>query len=76
MSKLQTEKLSTLVVKLVHIEHELSKLNAFLIFYSDTGNKMRVAQVIDAIKRHEMSQEAIKHEIDRRFPNDRDNDKD
>jgi len=66
---IQTESFSDLLYKHTLITVELARLNTLMVYYSDCGNKPKLAAAIDAIKRLEMSKSAIAIEIDKRMPN-------
>ena len=66
---IQHEPFSDLLNKHTHITIELSRLSARMVYYSDSGNKAKLAQTIDAIKRLEMNKSAIAIEMDKRTTN-------
>ncbi len=65
---IHSESFSDLLNKHTLITIELSRLNALMVYYSDCGNQSKLAQVIDAIKRLEISKSAIAIEFDKRMP--------
>lgn len=67
--KIKSESFSDLMNKHTLITVELTRLAALMVYYSDSGNKTKCAQTIDAIKRLEMSKGAIAIELDKRIPN-------
>jgi len=66
---IQNESFSDLLNKYVLITIELSRLNSLVVYYNDCGNKVKLAQSIDAIKRLEMNKSAIAIEFDKRMKN-------
>jgi hypothetical protein len=70
MSDINVETYSSLLSKFILITIEMNRLNALMVHYSDAGNKQKLVQTVDAIKRLEMSKTAIALELDRRMPND------
>jgi hypothetical protein len=66
---IQNEPFSDLLNKHTLITIELSRLSALMVYYSDSGNKAKLAQTIDAIKRLEMNKSAIAIELDKRIEN-------
>lgn len=66
---IQSEPFSDLLNKHTLITIELSRLSALLVYYSDSGNKPKLSQTLDAIKRLEMNKSAIAIELDKRIEN-------
>ena len=66
---IQTEPFSDLLNKFTLITIELARLSALMVYYSDSGNKAKLSQTIDAIKRLEMNKAAISIELDKRMEN-------
>lgn len=66
---IQNEPFSDLLNKFVLITIELSRLSSLMVYYSDSGNKTKLSQTVDAIKRLEMNKSAISIELDKRMTN-------
>lgn len=65
---IQNESYSDLLSKFTLITIELTRLNALMVYYSDCGNDAKLAAVIDAVKRLELSKSTIAIELDKRMP--------
>ncbi len=66
---IQSEPFSELLNKHTLITIELSRLSSLLVYYSDSGNQVKLAQTLDTIKRLEMNKSAIAIEFDKRTEN-------
>ena len=66
---IQSESYSDLLSKFTLITIELTRLNALMVYYADCGNDAKLAAVIDAVKRLELSKSAIAIELDKRMEN-------
>ena len=66
---IQSESFSDLLNKHTLITVELTRLNALMVYYSDSGYEAKFAATVNAIKRLEMSKSAIAIELDKRITN-------
>ena len=66
--KINNESFSELLNKYTLITIEITRLTALMIYYTESGNKTKLIQTIDAIKRLDANKSMIAIEFDKRIP--------